>query len=167
MSVPDRSKNVPDLSWIQSFQHLWQFSVLILFTSLPIFWDFWPSAWKLLLILNGNLDSVFSASMAVFFAHCSSTNCIQLAAQWNLVTAFPASIAVFIIVITSWALHESLELTVSSRWVHGKMHWQVLIWREVWSLFVMVLVLYNIKFTLTSSRNLQSIFGKSGGKNRV
>jgi len=60
-----------------------QFSVLILITSLPIFWDLWLFVSKLQLILNGNLDTAFPASMTVFSAHCSSVSCIQRAAQWK------------------------------------------------------------------------------------
>lgn len=83
----------------------------------------------------------------------------------NLDTVSPASVALLVIGITSLPLCQSLGLNVWSCWMQQKMHWQMLIWKDLWSLFVMVLVYATI--TMTSFGSFQSrIFGTCSGKSK-
>lgn len=121
-----------------------------------------------ILLLNGNLDKPFQhlwqfSLLIDPWPTVSSFDSLLL--NGNPGKVFPASTALLVIVITSLPLCQSLGLNAWSCRMQQKMYWQVLIWRDLWSLFVMVLVYATI--TMTSFRSLQYSFGTCGGKNRV
>lgn len=77
----ENSQNACPWNGIWCTQHTREVVDLI-FSQIALEGALFPSLANLKLILNGNLDTAFSASMAVFSAR-STANCIQLAAPWK------------------------------------------------------------------------------------